>query len=82
MGLGGQVGKQKGAKIDAKRHRKNDGKKKGRGSGLEGLGFTPPLVRGMLESPPCSLNISILGGSGLNVRSAIFDAKVRLHDRF
>ena len=29
MGLGGQVGKQNGAKIDAKRHRKNDGKKKG-----------------------------------------------------
>ena len=29
VGLGGQVGRQNGAKIDAKRHRKNDGKKKG-----------------------------------------------------
>ena len=29
VGLGGQVGRQNGAKIDAKRHRKNDVKKKG-----------------------------------------------------
>ena len=29
VGLGGQVGKQNGAKIDAKRHRINDVKKKG-----------------------------------------------------
>ena len=29
VGFGGQVGRQNGAKIDAKRHRKNDVKKKG-----------------------------------------------------
>ena len=42
---GGQVGKQNGAKIDAKRHRKNDGKKIGGGSGLGGLGFILSLIR-------------------------------------
>ena len=51
VGLGGQVGKQNGAKINANRHRKNDGKKEGGGSGLGGLGFIPSLIGGILDLP-------------------------------
>ena len=51
VGLGGQVGRQKGVKIDAKRHRKNDGKKEGGGATLGGLGFIPSLIGGILEMP-------------------------------
>ena len=47
VGLGSQVGWQNGAKIDAKRHRKNDGKKEGGGSSLAGLGFIPSLIGGI-----------------------------------
>ena len=57
VGLGGQVGRQNGAKIDAKRHRKNDGKKRGGGSGLGGLGFIPSLIRGILRNKPLAWKI-------------------------